>query len=147
MEVSKIHSTPFSMQILPGARQHTFECLYNLPGFVSLIMFTCVWMFTMNLCLCFQIKYTQLQKKPGSFWLVPGSLLIWFKFQIWPYAMTIISIKTKQMKFRIAVTKVRRHSGVHFFSDNLDCSKKLECLEKVNQVRSIVWRLPIKLPP
>ena len=36
----------------------------------------------------------------------------------------------------------RCHSGVYTFS-----GKKLECLEKVNQVGSIVWRLPNKLPP
>ena len=31
--------------------------------------------------------------------------------------MTNISIKTKQMEFRIAITNVRRHSGVHTFAD------------------------------
>ena len=37
--------------------------------------------------------------------------------------MTNNSIKTKQMKVRISVTNVRRHSGVHTGSDNLHPNK------------------------
>ena len=35
--------------------------------------------------------------------------------------MTNNSIKIKQMKLRIEVTNVRRHSGAHTFSDNAHC--------------------------
>ena len=39
--------------------------------------------------------------------------------------MTNNSIKTKQMKFGIAVTNVQHHSGVHTFSDNLHRARSL----------------------
>ena len=63
--------------------------------------------------------YTQLQKKPDSFKLVPESLLTWLGFKILSLAITNVSIKIMQMEFRIAVTNVRRHSSVHTFSDNI----------------------------
>ena len=44
--------------------------------------------------------------------------------------MTNISIKIKQMKFKIAITNVRRHSGVHSFSDNLLCARSLSVEKK-----------------
>ena len=47
--------------------------------------------------------------------------------------MTNNSIKTKQMKFRIAVNNVQRHSGVHTFSDNLHCTKNLSLTGRVAQ--------------
>ena len=63
--------------------------------------------------------------------------------------MTNKSIKTNQMKFRIAVTNVQRHSGVHTFQIIYKCARSLSVEKKANQVGSIVssWRLPDKLPP
>ena len=60
------------------------------------------------------------------------------------------SIKTKKMKFRIAVTTVRRQSGVHTLSDNLHCQEALVfrkskpsqkyCLEIAKQIATLKFQ-------
>ena len=54
VEASKIHITTFLLQILSGAPQHTFECLYSLPGFVLILynVYRC-----MIICAFFQTKF------------------------------------------------------------------------------------------
>ena len=61
--------------------------------------------------------------------------------------MSNISIKTKQMKFKIVVTNVRRHSGVHTFSDNLHRARSLGvtksevyCLEIAKQIAALKFQ-------
>ena len=61
--------------------------------------------------------YTQLQKKSYSFLIDPRIVI--------NLAMTNISINTKQMKLRMAVTKARRPSSVHSFPVNLHCTGSL----------------------
>ena len=65
--------------------------------------------------------------------------------------MTNISIKTKQMKITMAVTNVRRHSGVRTFSNNLYCARSLSvkfkskpsrkyCLEIAKQIAALKFQ-------